>query len=121
MGKQLEGKYLEEPLRGSAAARVQEKAADQLIRILSAAKTKTSYPPLWGDEIEYAIVRIDHEQTQATLSLKQSFCLEKLNQKNHDSEYSAEFAKYMVEGMPSMPYGADIEDMLKVEESMKNR
>ncbi len=41
--------------------------------------------------------------------------------KDHGSEFTAEFAKCMVEGMPAAPYGPDIQSMAGVEDSMRKR
>jgi glutamate--cysteine ligase catalytic subunit len=121
MGKQLEGKYLDKSLKRKAAINVQKKAADQLLRLWRAGVKKRNFPPLWGDEIEYCIAKVDEKSRQATLVLKQSALLEQLDGTGHASEYSPEFARYMVEGMPDVPYGMEIKDLLEVEKSMRTR
>jgi glutamate--cysteine ligase catalytic subunit len=47
--------------------------------------------------------------------------LRQLDGADYGSEYSPEFAKYMVEGMPNTPYGKDIKDLLGVENCMRER
>jgi hypothetical protein len=122
MGKQLEGEYAESHLNGQVAKNVQGRAASELLRLYEAGIKRRGYPATWGDEIEYAIVRLDEKTREATLVLKQSHVLKKLDgESNQEGEFTAEFAKYMVEGMPSKPYGPNLCDMLKVEESMVKR
>lgn len=122
MGKQLEGDYLKWPLDRRTANHVRQQAITQLLHLWNAGLQKRGYPPLWGDEIEYAIVHLDKSARRATLSLTQSTVLKKLDKdKTKGGEFTAEFAKYMVEGMPDAPFGPDIEDMMQVEESMRNR
>jgi glutamate--cysteine ligase catalytic subunit len=124
MGKQIEGEYADGHLNGDVAKIVQDKAADELVRLYKAGIKKKGYPPTWGDEIEYAIVQLDSNAREANLSLKQSAILKRLDgdgDGNQEGEFTAEFAKYMVEGMPSQPHGPDIQDMLRVEESMAMR
>lgn len=83
---------------------------------------KTGHPPSWGDEIEYAIVHLDHAARQATLSLSQSEVLKRVQGvEGSEGVYTAEFAKYMVESMPAVAYGGEIRDMLRVEKSMRER
>lgn len=120
MGKQLEGDFLEWPHDKEAIKRVKDKALQQLLALWNEGIKKTSYTPYWGDEIEYAILRLKKNRT--TVALKQNNVLNEFEEKpNGAGEFTAEFASYMVEGMPSKPYGPELDDLLKVEESMENR
>lgn len=122
MGKQLEGEFLEWPFDEQITKYVKEKAFKQLLVLWNQGLKKTGYPPYWGDEIEYVIMQLDGVARRATLSLRQSVVLRTFEESNNSNgEFTAEFAKYMVEGMPAAPYGAGIKDMLRVEESMRER
>ena len=72
---------------------------------------------LWGDEVEYCVV---------TLNNKASLCLDafdalKLLPSNQDSDWKPEYARYMLEGTPGVPYGSTLRNLLDVEPNMKMR
>jgi hypothetical protein len=122
MGKKLNGEFLEWPLNGQAASHVHDRATKELLFLWSAGMKKTGYAPLWGDEVEYAIVHLDNVARRATLSLTQSTVLGKIKEgKDQGGEFTTEFANYMVEGMPNTPYGPAIEDLVQVQGSMRKR
>jgi glutamate--cysteine ligase catalytic subunit len=123
MGKQLEGEYLPaDSVCTEVSKNVQERAVDQLVRLWRGGNAKSGRLQLWGDEIEYTLVRLDQRSHEATLSLRQSTVLQKLSDiDGREAEFSTEFARYMVEGMPHQPYGEQLEDMATIEDSMRAR
>ncbi|KIY44398.1 glutamate-cysteine ligase catalytic subunit [Fistulina hepatica ATCC 64428] len=87
---------------------------------------------LWGDEIEYMVVSFDKETRNATLSLRQSEILQKLESiadnicANRDNKIAAptfhpEYGRYMLESTPGSPYTGSITDLLSVESNMRYR
>ncbi|ORX43424.1 GCS-domain-containing protein [Piromyces finnis] len=87
---------------------------------------KDSEDLLWGDEIEYSIVNMDKNNKVARLSLNAAEILSNLQedellQQNYQASWKPEYAKYMIEGTPGLPYGSKLKDLLKVEDNMKLR
>ncbi|KAF2136695.1 uncharacterized protein K452DRAFT_279650 [Aplosporella prunicola CBS 121167] len=140
MGKQIDGAYVEWPETAEVASRVQDRAVEELLDLWEHGKTKTGFPPLWGDEVEYAIVRLDCAEKRAGLSSEQAAvlrrlkaasesgsskesdhrCLDDLKRGKH-AGYTPEFARYMVESEPEKPYGISARSLLSVERSMAER
>lgn len=81
----------------------------------------------WGDEVEYMLVKFDHEKKRAKLCLKAESVLNELQKKekespdDHPSTWRPEYAAYMVEGTPGKPYGGLMAHFNLVEANMKLR
>jgi len=87
---------------------------------------KDSEGLLWGDEIEYSVVNMDKYNKVARLSLNAAEVLSNLQEdellkQNYQASWKPEYAKYMIEGTPGLPYGSKLSDLLKVENNMKLR
>lgn len=82
---------------------------------------------MWGDEVEYCMVKFDHEARKAYVSLRAGEILEKLQEKEHNnpsavkSLWRPEYASYMIEGTPGKPYGGLMAHFNIVEANMKAR
>lgn len=89
---------------------------------------------IWGDEIEYIMVKVNKERKVAQLLLASDVLLKKLTEKEIQYEkgnlpdmkqpsgsWKPEYGKFMIESTPYRPYGSDIIDLLKVEDNMRNR
>ena len=81
-------------------------------------KTDTS---TWGDEVEYSVVRLDHEAHEAHLSLRGSHILDTLRERFPDESFDVEACKYMLESQPRRPYGNSLEELACVEDDVKHR
>ena len=91
----------------------------------------------WGDEVEYIIVKLDHEEKKARVSLKAEDLLSKLTVKEEKmkeeventgssdiellSLWRPEYASYMVEGTPGVPYEGSMSFFNTVEHNMRVR
>ncbi|OUM64939.1 hypothetical protein PIROE2DRAFT_53864 [Piromyces sp. E2] len=87
---------------------------------------KDSEGLLWGDEIEYSVVNMDKNNKVARLSLNAAEVLadlqeDELLKQDYQASWKPEYAKYMIEGTPGLPYGSKLVDLLKVEDNMKLR
>lgn len=127
------------------AAHVRDWGIQQLIAIWKAARSKERDALLWGDEIEYLVVKYEHENRKVRVSLCQTEVLASLAK---DKEFEAqggcvpelqecnrvdptrdvvlpffhpEFGRYMLEATPGKPWGIDFRDLLDVERNMKWR
>ncbi|KAJ8870873.1 hypothetical protein PR048_027174 [Dryococelus australis] len=82
------------------------------------------FPP---KQVEYIIVKFDHENKTAKVSLRASKVLSALNKKEEDdptgvkSLWRPEYAGYMIEGTPGKPYGGLLAHFNVVEANMKYR
>lgn len=81
---------------------------------------------LWGDEIEYSILRVT--DGKAWVSLRAPQVLDELNAKEtehvHRSEgatWHPEYGSYMIEGTPKRPYSGFAGDLCRVERNMRLR
>lgn len=81
---------------------------EQFIRLYQKLKTRQNDCLKWGDEIEYMLVKFDHEAKRARLSLRATEMLHHLMEKEKDGDganevlWRPEFAEFMVEGTPGM-------------------
>jgi len=71
----------------------------------------------WGEEMEYTLFHLDKENKRVRLSNKAFDLLHEFNDLHKDQreiDLHPEFGNWMVEAVPSKPYGAyeDLEDML---------
>ena len=75
---------------------------EQFINLYNKVKDRKNVSLKWGDEIEYIIVKFDHENGRVTLALRGNEILEGLKEKeeNMDFQWSPEFADFQLEGMP---------------------
>jgi glutamate--cysteine ligase catalytic subunit len=101
---------------------------EQLINIYNANKSKTNDALLWGDEVEYMVVALDHEKEQANLSLRQAQILAELEEtektgklKEENVVYHPEYGRYMLEATPARPFTGDFVDLLRVQDNMRVR
>ena len=91
----------------------------------------------WGDEVEYIIVKLDHNTKKATVSLRAETLLKRLTVPEEkmkkqldvtgetdiklESLWRPEYASYMVEGTPGQPYGGSTNYFNTVEHNMRVR
>lgn len=81
----------------------------------------------WGDEVEYMLVKFDHKNKTARLSLRALPVLTELQKAeqqhpdDHPTTWRPEYAAYMVEGTPGKPYGGLMAHFNLVEANMKLR
>lgn len=81
----------------------------------------------WGDEVEYIIVKLDHEKKAAKVSLRANEILAQLNVKEQENPdnlkclWRPEYGAYMIEGTPGKPYGGLLAHFNIVEANMRYR
>ncbi|KAL4221496.1 hypothetical protein ACF0H5_019753 [Mactra antiquata] len=106
---------------------IRYRAALQFLKSYQSQKQRTGDPFLWGDEIEYMLIKLDHTNSRAVLSLNSSDVLKKLHQADDannpkETDWHPEISKYMVEGIPNIPYGKrGVIDLVSMETNMKLR
>lgn len=100
---------------------VRKHGLQQLIHIYNQMKDRKSDVLKWGDEVEYMIIKDNKEHKKMQLVLKGESIYEELDESQQDELWRPEFASYMLEGTPGLPYGSTLRDCLKVEKSMIRR
>ncbi|PVU93659.1 hypothetical protein BB561_003117 [Smittium simulii] len=116
---------------------VKENGIQQFLNIWRKIKHKDRDSLLWGDEIEYLLVRFDHANKRVRLATGASYILDKLQEPEMkyleekeagnttqtplSSLWRPEFGDFMIEGTPGEPYGYSIKSLLQVEENMSKR
>ncbi|KAG2207704.1 hypothetical protein INT47_011824 [Mucor saturninus] len=104
----------------------------QFLNIYHSHKDVQKQHLLWGDEIEYIVVKFNDEEKTTKLSLRAFDILEILEKPEHewlegktevvpDALWRPEYGRYMIEGTPGVPYGATFRDLIAVEDNMKLR
>lgn len=81
---------------------------------------------LYGDEIEYALLKLDTENKKVRLSLRGSEMMQLLREKEapeikESCSWHQEFGSWMLEGTPSRPYTAFTASLVNVEQNMRLR
>lgn len=100
---------------------IREHGIIQLLHTISKYKDRSSDAPLWGDEVEYMVVRL--KNGRASLVLNQEKILGQLMNipVSENVSYHPEFGRYMVEATPGKPFGPDIRAVLDLEPNLKLR
>ncbi|XP_054157721.1 glutamate--cysteine ligase catalytic subunit-like [Oppia nitens] len=95
------------------AEHVRQHGINQFINLFKNLKDRNDKTLKWGDEIEYMIVKFDHKNKKARLSLKAKQLLdvmdsrEQLEGSNRAVLWRPEWGEWMIEGTPGKPYGID--------------
>uniref|UniRef100_A0A7I5ECK0 Glutamate--cysteine ligase n=1 Tax=Haemonchus contortus TaxID=6289 RepID=A0A7I5ECK0_HAECO len=86
----------------------------QFINLYHRLKTRHGDQLKWGDEIEYTVVKFDHENKKVRVSCRAEELLSRLQAQEEVNAllgtvnhflWRPEFAAYMIEGTPGVPYG----------------
>uniref|UniRef100_F1KXP2 Glutamate--cysteine ligase n=1 Tax=Ascaris suum TaxID=6253 RepID=F1KXP2_ASCSU len=102
----------------------------QFIELYHRLKSRDCDQLRWGDEIEYTVVKFDHEAKKVRVSMRAEELLGHLNAQEEVNAligtenrflWRPEFASYMVEGTPGVPYGGLLACFNVVESSMIRR
>ncbi|KAF8222928.1 glutamate-cysteine ligase catalytic subunit [Tricholoma matsutake] len=104
----------------------------QFLHIWDRLKDRHGDELLWGDEIEYMVVSLDHAEKNAKLSLRQTEILASLStivgnicagcpEEISVPTFHPEYGRYMLESTPGSPYTGSIPDLLSVEGNMRYR
>ncbi len=110
---------------------VREHGVMQFIHTYNQRKDRSNEKLLWGEELEYPILKLDRTAKTVKLSLRGEELLDTLRAREEQSgrsdnrkEASAwhpEYGSWMVEGTPRMPFGGFVRDLRRVELSMRLR
>ncbi|KAJ1829390.1 glutamate--cysteine ligase [Coemansia sp. RSA 2599] len=118
------------------AREVRKHGIEQFLHIWRNMKDRQKDRLLWGDEIEYMLISLDHKNRRARLSQRGHELLnqlqaeenERLSQAGMPGEkpelealWRPEFGRYMIEGTPGQPYKSTVAELTNVEENMKRR
>ncbi|KAI8320377.1 GCS-domain-containing protein [Martensiomyces pterosporus] len=118
------------------AYEVRKHGIEQFLHIWRNMKDRQKDRLLWGDEVEYMLVSLDHKNRRARLSQRAHELLsvlqveetEKLEHAKLTGEkpvlealWRPEFGRYMIEGTPGQPYRSTVSDLANVEANMKRR
>ncbi|KAI0559099.1 Glutamate--cysteine ligase [Gracilaria domingensis] len=104
--------------------RVRLDGVQQFLSVYKAAKYVKLNELKWGDEVEYTLLRLDANNRRATLSLRAPILLPLLQKEEQESPIAVpvvwrpEFARWMIEGSPGVPYRSYAADLVNVERNM---
>lgn len=112
--------------------RIREAGIKQFIELYRAVHNSHGAELLWGDEIEYHVMRVEGSaedgRRTVKLSLRAPELLEQLvasegsDPRRYDGcSWHAEYGRWMVEATPREPFGGYSTELLKVERSMRLR
>ncbi|TGJ81470.1 hypothetical protein E0Z10_g7297 [Xylaria hypoxylon] len=142
MGLLALGTALDWPDAQKRAQQVREWGIKQLLEIWNKAKHKERDAMLWGDEVEYIVVRYSEAAPSVLLSLRQADILSalaadeelsakgggvpdlqdvKVQNANPLPVFHPEFGRFMLEATPGKPWGSNVKELLDVESDMKTR
>ncbi|KAF4525569.1 hypothetical protein B566_EDAN015058 [Ephemera danica] len=127
MGLLSEGSPLSWPETKALSGHVRKHGITQFINLYRRVRDRQGDVLKWGDEVEYVLVKFDHEKKTARVSLRAEEILGQLREKeleNPDtvkSLWRPEYGAYMVEGTPGQPYGGLLAHFNVVEANMRYR
>ncbi|XP_039582121.1 glutamate--cysteine ligase catalytic subunit isoform X2 [Passer montanus] len=99
----------------------------QFLHIYRALRDRHKDVLKWGDEVEYMLVKFDHENKKVRLLLCGEEVLQTLQDKgekinpNHPTLWRPEYGSYMIEGTPGQPYGGTMSEFNTVQDNMRKR
>ncbi|KAM7060430.1 glutamate--cysteine ligase catalytic subunit isoform 3-T3 [Acridotheres tristis] len=99
----------------------------QFLHIYRALRDRHKDVLKWGDEVEYMLVKFDHENKKVRLILCGEEVLQTLQEKgekvnpNHPTLWRPEYGSYMIEGTPGQPYGGTMSEFNTVQDNMRKR
>lgn len=100
----------------------------QFIKLYNETRHRRNDRLLWGDEVEYMLVRFDHERRRVQLLLRGAEMIQQLNERELPTPASAglcswhpEFGAYAMEAVPMLPYGDTLAHCNVVECNMRKR
>jgi len=111
----------------SHADLVRQKGIQQFINIYNKVKERKNDCLKWGDEVEFSLIKFDHENKRCYLLLRADQLLpvlqepEERNEPDLKSLWRPEYANYMIEGTPGEPYGHQISCFNRIEANMRLR
>jgi glutamate--cysteine ligase catalytic subunit len=106
---------------------VHQKGIKQFINLYKSFKDQKNDCLKWGDEVEFCLIKLDHDNKKAYLLLNAEKLLPilQLPEINEDENVKAlwrpEYSNYMVEGTPGKPYDHQISNFNLLEENMRLR
>ncbi|KAI9319784.1 glutamate-cysteine ligase-domain-containing protein [Dichotomocladium elegans] len=114
------------------ADHVRSHGIDQFLAVYRKQRSQQKQCLLWGDEVEYVVVKIDEAAKRTKLSLRVFDILADLQKAEQDYNsgtskvppealWRPEFGRFMLESTPGAPYGATLRDLTAVEKNMKRR
>ncbi|WFD30830.1 glutamate--cysteine ligase [Malassezia sp. CBS 17886] len=113
------------------AAYVREHGITQFLHTWRETRGRCGDRLLWGDELEYMVVVLDHAHKTARLSLRQTEVLDELQKSEHAllqelpaplrPTFHPEYGRYMIESTPGTPFGVNASELLRVERDMHLR
>jgi glutamate--cysteine ligase catalytic subunit len=110
---------------------LQQKSLDELMKIYNKFKDIKNDPFKWGDEIEFSLVKFDHENKKVYLLLKSEKFFDyidnllKENNLNNNElkqvEFHNEYTSYIIETIPGEPINDDINSFNNIQSNMNLR
>ena len=104
---------------------VKRKGIQEFIHIFKKYKLLKNQPFKWGDEIEFSIVKFDHEAKRAQLLLKSDQIIQSLNeqmlQEDTNIVFHPEYSNYMIETCPYIPFDKSLNCFKSLEGNIKFR
>jgi glutamate--cysteine ligase catalytic subunit len=109
--------------------KVKTDGVTQFLNVYKAAKDVFSPTLKWGDEVEYMLVKIDKDRGEARLAVSAPQLLTVLQREEHSQPpgstvpvlWRPEYATWMIEGTPGVPYRSYAADLALVEQNMALR
>ena len=106
MGLLTEGAPLSWDQTAKLADHVRKHGVQQFIRLYKKLENRRGDVLKWGDEVEYNLVKVDHDNSKVSLLLRADPMLKVLQKRQNEGEkgldatWHPEFAAYMIEGTP---------------------
>ena len=108
---------------------VREHGVKQFISTYKKVKDRKNDKLLWGDEIEYMILKFDHSKKKVYIALRAKEVIGTLEAEERELEklgksttaWRPEYGNWMVEAVPRKPYGGQTSDLCTVVQNMHER
>lgn len=111
MGLLNQGTPLDWTEISKSAKLIKREGIKQFIRLFNKCKNRRDERFKWGDEVEFMMVRFDHENRNVQLLLKAKQLLELMDRREEEEgdsrkvHWSPELGSFMMEGTPGQPFG----------------
>lgn len=101
----------------------------QFLSVFHAARHFSNHGLKWGDEVEYILLKLDNRKSTVKLSMRGPEIIQELQREEHAQPagssvpvlWRPEYANWMIEGTPGLPYRCYAADLALVERNMALR
>lgn len=101
---------------------IKENGIKQFLQVYKTFPKKKDCPFMFGDEIEYTLLKLDKNNKTVAISLTADKLIDEMSSNpGNQFIWHPEYANYMIEGTPGKPFDCNINNLLKIYDELISR